>query len=94
MRLVTNILVQIIFTILPKKNARTQHIRNQIESGQRYETTYVERHRVRTKWAQEMNAALIDSRTEAEQLFNPNDSPKKENRRKIGIKLWNSRSEF
>lgn len=32
-----------------------------------------------------MTAALTDSRTEAEQLFNPNDSPKKENRRKIGI---------
>ena len=32
-----------------------------------------------------MNAALIDSRTEAEQLSNSSDCPKKENGRKIGI---------
>ena len=81
MRLVTIIRVQIIFTTPPKKNTRTQHIRNQTESQQRDETTNAERHRVRTKWTQEMNAALIDSRTEAEQLFNSSDCPKKENSR-------------
>ena len=34
-----------------------------------------------------MNAALIDSRTDLklEKLFYPNDRPKKENGRKIGI---------
>ena len=32
-----------------------------------------------------MNAALIDFRTEAEQLSNSSDCPKKENGRKIGI---------
>ena len=84
MRLVTIILVQVIFTMPPKKNARTQHFRNQTES-ERDETTYAERHRVRTKWTQEMNAALIDSRTEAEQFFNPNDCPTKDNGGKIGI---------
>ena len=91
MLLVTIILVQIIFTISPK-NTRTQHIRNQTESQQRDETTNAERHRVRPKWTQEMNAALIDSRAEAEQLSNPSDFPKKENGRKM--ELWNSRSEF
>ena len=69
----------------PKKNTRTQHIRNQTESQQRDETTNAERHRVRTKWTQEINATLIDSRTEAEKLFNSIDCPKKENGRKIGI---------
>ena len=39
MRLVTIILVQIIFTMPPKNNARTQHIPNQTESVQRDEKT-------------------------------------------------------
>ena len=94
MRLVTIILIQIIFTKPPKKNTRTQHIRNQKESQQRDETTNAERHRVRTKWPQEMNAAFMDSRTEAEQLSNSSDCPKKENGRKIGIMELTKRIEL
>jgi len=40
----------------------------------------------------EQNAALLYSRTKTEQLFNPNDCPKKKPEGKL--ELWNSQSKF
>ena len=62
------------------------------EGGQ----TNAEQPRTRTKWAVDMNTALIDTRKQAEFLHQSAQCPRKENGNKIGImklvlKIWNEK---